>query len=70
MTEKEEKSSITTPKEEDLYFIPLMIFEKYIEITDKGIEFLNSFNNKVRILLKIIINIIDWNFRNNNRNRL
>jgi hypothetical protein len=47
MNEKEEKESFTTPNEEEIYFIPLMIFEKYIEITDKGIEYLNSFTDKV-----------------------
>ena len=35
-------------KEDDsINFIPLILFEKYIEITDKGIEFLKSFNNNV-----------------------
>ena len=29
-------------------FIPLIIFEKYIEITDVGIEYLKSFSNKVK----------------------
>ena len=29
-------------------FIPLIIFEKYIEITDDGIEYLKSFNNKIK----------------------
>ena len=33
--------------EESINFIPLIIFEKYIEVTDLGIEYLKSFNNKV-----------------------
>ena len=32
---------------EEINFIPLIIFEKNIEITDDGIEYLKSFNNKV-----------------------
>ena len=37
-----------TEKEDDtINFIPLILFEKYIEITDSGIEFLRSFNNNV-----------------------
>ena len=34
--------------DETINFIPLIIFEKYIEITDVGIEYLKSFNNKVK----------------------
>ncbi len=45
MTEKEKK------KEEAIYFIPLILFEKYIEITDSGIEYLKSFNNNVIIII-------------------
>ena len=33
---------------EEINFIPLLIFEKYIEISDAGIEYLKSFNNKVK----------------------
>lgn len=44
-----ENKSISTSNEE-IFFIPLMIFEKYLEITDKGIEFLNTFNNKVILI--------------------
>ena len=32
---------------EEINFIPLIIFEKHIEITDDGIEYLKSFINKV-----------------------
>ena len=32
---------------EEINFIPLIIFEKNIVITDDGIEYLKSFNNKV-----------------------
>jgi hypothetical protein len=34
-------------KIERVNYIPLIIYEKYIEITDIGIEYLKSFNNKV-----------------------
>ena len=33
---------------QEINFIPLLIFEKYIEISDVGIEYLKSFNNKVK----------------------
>ena len=36
-----------TNNNESINFIPLIIFEKNIEITDGGIEYLKSFNNKV-----------------------
>ena len=32
---------------ETINLIPLIIFEKSIEVTDCGIEYLKSFNNKV-----------------------
>ena len=32
---------------EEINFIPLIIFEKNIEVTDDGIEYLKSFINKV-----------------------
>ncbi len=32
---------------EEINFIPLIILDKNIEITDAGIEYLKSFNNKV-----------------------
>lgn len=35
-------------EKEQINFIPLLIFEKYIEITDVGIEYLKSFSNKVK----------------------
>ena len=38
---------MTEKEDESINFIPLILFEKYIEITDNGIEFLNSFNNNV-----------------------
>jgi len=38
---------MTKKEDEEINFIPLILFEKYIEITDNGIEFLKSFNNNV-----------------------
>ena len=57
MTEKEEKNDILNQIDETVNFIPLIIFEKYLEIIDNGMEFLNNFNNKV-IILKIILDFI------------
>ena len=57
MTEKEEKNDIVNQIDETVNFIPLIIFEKYLEIIDNGMEFLNNFNNKV-IILKIILDFI------------
>ena len=45
MTEKEEKI------DEAIELIPLILFEKYIEITDYGIEYLKKFNNNVNIYI-------------------
>jgi hypothetical protein len=47
MNEKEENNDLTNQSEEIVNFIPLIIFEKYIEIIDNGIELLNNFNNRV-----------------------
>ena len=50
MTEKDEINPINHQNEETIEtidFIPLILFEKYIEITDSGIEYLKSFSNKV-----------------------
>ena len=47
MTETNKKASIINNNEEIIDFIPLILFEKYIEITDDGIEYLKSFNNNV-----------------------
>ena len=47
MTETNKKASIINNNEEIIDFIPLILFEKYIEITDNGIEYLKSFNNNV-----------------------
>ena len=49
MTETNKKASIMNNNEEIIDFIPLILFEKYIEITDNGIEYLKSFNNNVII---------------------
>ena len=49
MSEKEENTTKIDTKVDIIDFIPLILFEKYIEITDNGIEFLKSFNNKVNI---------------------
>jgi hypothetical protein len=49
MTETNKKASIINNNEEIIDFIPLILFEKYIEITDNGIEYLKSFNNNVII---------------------
>ena len=51
MTDKVETNSIETPTDETIDFIPLILFEKYIEITDSGIEYLKSFNNNVIIII-------------------
>jgi hypothetical protein len=51
MSEKVEINPIETPGEEKIGFIPLILFEKYIEITDNGIEYLKSFNNNVIIYI-------------------
>ena len=40
-------NNINNQKNESVNFIPLIIFEKSIEITDVGIEYLKSFKNKV-----------------------
>lgn len=40
---------------EEINFIPLIIFDKDIQITDEGIAYLKSFNNKV---IKISNNFI------------
>lgn len=40
-------SNINNQNNDTINFIPLIIFEKYIEITDVGIEYLKSFKNKV-----------------------
>ena len=47
MTETNKNGSIINDNEEIVDFIPLILFEKYIEITDNGIEYLKSFNNNV-----------------------
>ena len=47
MNEKEENNDLINQSEETVNFIPLIIFEKYIEIIDNGIELLNNFNNRV-----------------------
>jgi hypothetical protein len=47
MTETNKNASIINNNEEVIDFIPLILFEKYIEITDNGIEHLKSFNNNV-----------------------
>ena len=39
--------NINNQNNDSVIFIPLIIFEKYIEITDVGIEYLKSFINKV-----------------------
>ena len=41
------EEKIKNNNNEDINYIPLIIFEKDIEITDDGIEYLKSFNNKV-----------------------
>lgn len=48
MTEKEDKNSTEVITDETISLIPLILFEKYIEIIDDGIEYLKSFNNKVK----------------------
>ena len=54
---------------ETVNYIPLIIYEKYIEITDIGIEYLKSYNNKVikkYFLIKLLCSFyIVRNFRNN-----
>ena len=47
MSETNKNASIINNNEEIIDFIPLILFEKYIEITDNGIEYLKSFNNNV-----------------------
>ena len=47
MSETNKNASIINNNEEIIDFIPLILFEKYIEITDDGIEYLKSFNNNV-----------------------
>lgn len=59
MTEKDEINPINNQNEETIDFIPLILFEKYIEITDNGIEYLKSFSNKVIFNNKIIIFFIN-----------
>ena len=39
--------NISYENNENINFIPLIIFKKYLEITDVGIEYLKSFKNKV-----------------------
>ena len=41
------EEKIKNNNNEEINYIPLIIFEKDIEITDDGIEYLKSFNNKV-----------------------
>ena len=47
MTENSEKSSVDTSQDEKIDLIPLILFEKYLEITYSGIEYLKSFKDKV-----------------------
>ena len=41
------EEKIQNKNEEEINFIPLIVLNKNIEITDDGIEYLKSFNNKV-----------------------
>ena len=41
------EEKIQNKNEEEINFIPLIVLNKNIEITDAGIEYLKSFNNKV-----------------------
>ena len=41
------EEKIKNNNNEEINYIPLIIFEKDIEITDDGIEYLKSFNNKL-----------------------
>ena len=47
MSENSEKMSIDTSQDEKIDLIPLILFEKYLEITYSGIEYLKSFSDKV-----------------------
>ena len=58
MAENADKNLVETSQDEKIDLIPLILFEKYLEITYSGIEYLKSFRDKVYNLNNIyFINI-------------
>jgi len=47
MNENSDKNLVGASQNEKIDLIPLILFEKYLEITYSGIEYLKSFSDKV-----------------------